>query len=131
MAYNFRRLSILFDNNEWRQRGEKMILALNNLIIKYPTSFGIWSCLLQEIITGTFEIVLVGDKYSVIYKELLEQYIPHKVLMASKKAESAYPLLANKPISEPPLIYLCSNYTCHNPVISVTGLISLINSTNN
>ena len=131
MAYNFRRLSILFDNYEWRQRSEKMTLALGNIISRYPTSFGIWGCLLQETIVGTFEIALLGDKYNIIYKELLQQYIPHKVCMASKKAESAYPLLANKPISEPPLIYLCSNYTCHNPVISVTGLISLINSTNN
>ncbi len=131
MAYNFRRLSILFDKKEWLQRSEKMVLALGNMIPRYPTSFGIWGCLLQEIIVGTFEIALVGDKYSIIYKELLEQYIPHKVLMASKKADSRFPILANKPISEPSLIYLCSNYTCHNPVISVTGLISLINSTNN
>jgi uncharacterized protein YyaL (SSP411 family) len=131
MAYNFRRLSILFDNNEWRQRSEKMVLAVGNIVPKYPTSFGIWGCLLQEIIVGTFEIAVVGNQNTHLHADLLKQYIPHKVLMASKKVVTGFPLLANKPILEQPLIYLCSNYTCHNPVISVTGLISLINSTNN
>lgn len=131
MAYNFHRLSILFDKNEWRQKSEKMVMASGNAFIRYPTSFAIWGCLLQEITCGTFEIALVGNEYNKIYKELLEKYIPHKVLMVSKKAESGFPLLANKPTTELPSIFLCSNYTCHNPVISVIGLISLIDSTQN
>jgi uncharacterized protein YyaL (SSP411 family) len=131
MAHNFHKLSILFDKKEWSQRSTAMILSIGNSITRYPTSFGIWGCLLQEKINGTFELSIVGDKYIPVQAELLKQYFPHKVLMAAKKAEPGFPLLANKPSTDPPSIYLCSNYTCHNPVNSVGELISLINSAQN
>jgi uncharacterized protein YyaL (SSP411 family) len=131
MAYNLYRLSILFDKKEWKQRSNSMVSTLVNVITKYPTSFGIWACLLQEIITGTAEIAVVGTDFISLQTELLRQYIPHKVLMATKKAIPEFPLLANKHSTDSASIYLCSNYTCHNSVISVKDLISLIDSTNN
>ena len=128
MAYNLHHLSILFDKKEWEQRSVDMISSLGKAITRYPTSFGNWVCLLQEIIAGTNEIALVGNDFSAIQAELLHQYIPHRVLMASKIADSTFPLLAEKPVKNTPAIYLCSTYTCLNPVFSAKDLISLINS---
>jgi len=132
MAYNLHRLSILLDKKEWGERSIDMLEKIGNAITKYPTSFSLWSCLLQEKIFGTLEIALISNKNSSMFlTELLALYLPHKVLMEGKKEISRYPLLANKPISDVATIYLCRNYTCHNPVFSVKDLISLINSTNN
>ena len=41
-----------------------MIRSLNNIIIQYPTSFGVWAILLMEIIDGTKEIVVIGGYFS-------------------------------------------------------------------
>jgi len=131
MAYNLHHLSILLDEKEWGQRSVDMISSLGRAITRYPTSFGNWACLLQEIIAGTNEIAIVGTDISNIHKELLRQYIPHKVFMATQIGGSTYPLLAEKLVTNTPQIYLCRNYTCLNPVFSAKDLISLVNSAKN
>ncbi len=126
MAYNLWQLSILLDKNQWRDQSMDMIAGLGRAISRYPTSFGNWACLLQEMIYGTNEIALIGSNNEVL-REVLSGYIPHRVLMASGDAQQAYPLLAGKPGSKTPVLYLCRNYTCLNPVFSAKELISLIN----
>ena len=127
MAYNLHHLSILCDKKEWGQRSLSMVSSLGNAITRYPTSFGNWASLLQEIIAGTNEIALVGKDFSALHRELLAQYIPHKVLMAAGAANPAFPLLAGKLTTIRPTIYLCRSYTCLNPVFSAKDLMLLIN----
>ena len=127
MANNLHQLSILFDKKEWKQRCSDMTSSLGNAITRYPTSFGNWACLLQEIIAGTNEIALIGNNFSGLLTELLGEYIPHRVIMASHAANPGLPLLANKPMTKNPAIYLCRNYTCLNPVFSAKELMLLIN----
>ncbi|MBL0069862.1 MAG: thioredoxin domain-containing protein [Chitinophagaceae bacterium] len=127
MAYNLHQLSILFDKRDWEQRCLAMTSSLARAITRYPTSFGNWACLLQEIIAGTNEIALIGKDFSGIHNELLGQYIPHRVLITSETANPVFPLL-EKPVAETTAIYLCRNYTCQNPVFSAKELMLLINS---
>ncbi|MEP6700927.1 MAG: thioredoxin domain-containing protein, partial [Bacteroidota bacterium] len=127
MAYNLHHLSILFDKKEWEQRSISIFSSLGKAILRYPTSFANWACLLQEIIMGTDEIAIIGNDFSGIHTELLGQYFPHRVLMASEKADPEFPLLAEKPVIDTPAIFLCRNYTCQHPVFSAKDLISLIN----
>jgi uncharacterized protein YyaL (SSP411 family) len=128
MAYNLWQLSILFDNNVWKQRSLDMVSSLGRAITRYPTSFANWACLLQEIIEGTNEIALIGDDFSTEHTRMLAEYIPHRVIMASNIPDTAFPLLAGKPAALTTVIYLCRNYTCLNPVFSAKELILLINS---
>lgn len=127
MAYNLHLLSILCDESDWGQRSRAMLTSLGNAIIRYPGSFGNWTCLLQEIIQGTNEIAITGENLSVLHREILKQFIPHRVMMVTEKPDNNYPLLAGKQISENPTIYLCRSYTCLNPVFSAKELMSLIN----
>jgi uncharacterized protein YyaL (SSP411 family) len=129
MAYNLHLLSILFDKKEWGQKSVNMITSLGRAITRYPTSFGNWACLLQELIAGTNEIALVGKDFSDIQTSVLKQYIPHRVLMSTSTEDSTFGLLRGKPVTNTTTIYLCSNYTCKNPVFSAKELISLINNT--
>ena len=131
MGYNLHQLSILFDKKEWEQLSIRMIFGLGKAITLYPTSFGNWACLLQEMIAGTNEIAVVGTDFSLFYQELLKFYIPHRVLMASNLASSTFPLLVEKPVTNTSTIYLCRNNTCLNPVFSAKELIMLINSPQN
>ncbi len=131
MAYNLYQLSIFFDLPEWKQRSLNMAASLGNAITRYPSSFGIWCSLLQEIVTGTSEIVVVGGNFQVIQQEIINYYLPHKVLMASIGPIPGFPLLAGKSGGERTTIYLCRSYTCLNPVFSAKELISLINRPQN
>ncbi|HEV7782355.1 MAG TPA: thioredoxin domain-containing protein [Chitinophagaceae bacterium] len=131
MAYNLWHLSILFDRNEWKQRSLDMVLGLGGAVSRYPSSFGNWACLLQEISAGTNEIALVGSEFSAVQSELLSAYIPHRVFMAAGKEDPVYPLLAGKPAAGRAAIYLCRNYTCQNPVFSAKELMLLINRPQN
>lgn len=127
MAYNLHQLSILFEKKEWKERSEKMIASLGQAIVRYPTSFGIWACLLLEKIRGTDEIVMTGVDYSSYHIDLLKQYFPHRVLMVTGNPDPAYPLLDGKPVSAGISIWLCKDFVCLPPVTTIKQLISLIN----
>ena len=126
MAYNLHHLSVLLDKRGWGEQSRAMILSLGRAIARYPVSFGNWVCLLQETIHGTNEIAIIGEGYADLHRELLQEYIPHKVLMASKKPLKNYPLLTDKQPLENPAIFLCRNYTCRLPVFSTKELMLLI-----
>jgi uncharacterized protein len=128
MAHNLYYLSILFDKKDWKKRAFDMVSSLSKVVITYPTSFGNWACLLQEMTTGTYEIALTGNNFAKLHADLLHQYIPHKVLIASATLNPDFPLLADKPVTNPPSIWLCKNFSCQHPVSTIEELISLINS---
>jgi uncharacterized protein YyaL (SSP411 family) len=126
MLYNLHHLSILFDQHEWKHRAGKAVLSLGNPIINYPTSFAVWGCLLQEIIDGTQEIAVVGEKSSLLIAPILAEFIPHKVFMAPSKITGSLPLIKGKSYSNPALIYLCKQYACKQPVESLDELLKLL-----
>jgi uncharacterized protein YyaL (SSP411 family) len=130
MANNIYRLSILLNIPEWKIRTEKMISSLNHTIIQYPTSFGVWAMLLVEIVEGTEEVIVIGKEPSVLAKQVLEEYIPHKIFLVSKTGKEQLPLLTGKTPIERTLIYLCHEYSCLKPVTEVNQLLALINERN-
>ena len=127
MADNLYRLGILLDRADWKEQSAGMIAALGNAITRYPTSFGHWACLLQEMTRGTDEIAILGEDYEKILYDVLNEYVPHRLLMASGKVQDGYPLLAGKKGGEKTTIYCCRNYTCQIPVFSAKELMLLIN----
>lgn len=126
MAYNLYRLSILFDRPEWKEKSRHMVEGLLQVIIKYPTSFGVWGSLYQEMTMGTYEIAVTGKNAGNVIKQVLNEYIPHRVFMASEVA-SEWPMLSGKTLGERTSIWLCEQYRCNAPVGSVDELITLIN----
>lgn len=131
MAKNLWQLSILFDKPEWRQQSADMTASLGNAIVRYPTSFGNWAGLLMEFVTGTNEIAIIGEEAGPLRSQVLQAYIPQRVIMSSSLADNAYPLLAGKPAGDKTSIYLCRSYTCQRPVFSVNELMLLIDKNKN
>jgi uncharacterized protein YyaL (SSP411 family) len=126
MAQNLYKLSIIYDRGDWRSRSEEMTLALGEVVLKYPTSFGVWLSHLFEIIFGTNEITVLGKGTQMYLGKILSLFIPFKLVMGAEKPDPKYPLLAEKPDSEGICIYLCRNYACRQPVDSVAGLLDLL-----
>ncbi|MEP6512541.1 MAG: thioredoxin domain-containing protein, partial [Parafilimonas sp.] len=129
MAYNLIYLSIIFDNKQWGNRGEAMLHLLGNLIIRYPTSFGFWSCVLQSVVVGIYEIAVIGNNYQNLLKEILSLFIPSKVIQSSIDSEPEFPLLQNKKSNSlKPLIYVCKNYSCYQPVEGVAAMKKILDT---
>jgi len=128
MAYNLFQLSILFDNPGWKERCLNMVSSLGLAVYRYPVSFGVWACLLQEITTGSLEVVITGEKYEELRAYFFEKYLPHRVLMSSAIEYAEFPLLANKVSGKQTLIYLCKDFVCQQPVETIERFMSLINS---
>jgi uncharacterized protein len=127
MAYNLYQLSVYFDKREWRNRSVNMISSLGLAISRYPASFGIWASFLLEMASGTLEIAILGNNYKKLQLDLFNHYLPHRIMMASDAENDVFPLLAGKISPENPLIYLCKDFACQQPVDSITRFMSLIN----
>lgn len=120
MATNLYRLGILLDKEDWRKRAEEAVQVIGEVPVKYPTSFGVWLQLLYEMQKGPSEIAIVGDEYQQFLNELLQTYLPHRLVMAAPVASPAYPLLAYKKAAGKTHLFLCRNYVCQQPVFTVS-----------
>lgn len=126
MAENLYHLSFYFSVPEWKERAMKMVNALGNAVVNHPTSFGAWACLLQEMVMGTAEIAIVMPDPREMHRQILQQYIPHKILMCSATGNDDFPLLKGKNPDRNPGIFLCHNYQCKAPVNTLENLIALL-----
>jgi uncharacterized protein YyaL (SSP411 family) len=127
MAGNLYRLGILLDKPDWKERSDRMVSALGQTIISYPTSFGYWAAQLLERTAGTVELAIVGKEPFKIHQQLLRFFIPHRVLMVSLEGGSGFPLLTGKRVTGPAEIFVCKDYACLQPVTSAEAVMSLIN----
>jgi len=126
MANNLYRLGLYFDESRWKEKSVQMISSLANAIVRYPTSFGVWACILLEISIGTNEIVVISEESQRILTQVLKEYIPHKIIMSGSDGSNSFPLLSGKEKNKEAALYLCRDYTCENPVPSISALIDLI-----
>jgi uncharacterized protein YyaL (SSP411 family) len=124
MAYNLYHLGILLDKPDWHKRAEGMVNAMGEVPVKYPTSFGVWLSLLYEMLKGTAELAIVGEEYQQFLNEILQTYLPQKLVMAAPDALLEYPLLADKKVSGKTHIFLCRNYVCQRPVTTLKEAIN-------
>ena len=126
MACNLYKLGLYFDENVWQERSFKIIRSMGNTIVRYPTSFGFWDCLMQEIVEGTNEIAIISTDFNRTLTEVLKKYIPHKIIMSGTDGSNSFPLLSGRENTGKVTVYLCRNYTCEKPVSSVSELLDLI-----
>lgn len=126
MAYNLYRLSIVYNRQDWKERTNQALIAIGDIVLKYPTSFGVWLSLLFEVFSGTNELAIVGKESKNYLGKIQKLYLPHRLTMASPHPDPSYPLLAGKPDSKHTFIYLCRNYACQQPVSTISELVTLL-----
>jgi uncharacterized protein YyaL (SSP411 family) len=102
-----------------------MLRSVFNAIKKYPTSFSVWAGVYLIQTAGINEIVVTGQHIKKIVNEVLEQYIPNKVLQSNIE-ENEMPLLQKKQYKKDALIYLCRDYSCKEPLTKVSELLNTI-----
>ena len=126
MAINLLYLAKVFDEINWFSISEKMISRLEQLIVKHPTSFGVWATGLQWLIEPVNEIAIMGNNPSPVLTEVLGSYVPNKILQSSANSDSNFPLLTQKNVTSGVQIYLCRDYACLQPLTTANELLKLI-----
>ncbi len=126
MAENLYYLSVVFNQPDWFQNAQKMSHSLLTAIVRYPTSFAIWASVLLRQLYGVNEIVVTGTGFNSIRDQLMQQYIPGKILQCSAFPNKAFPLLDGKKYDSGALIYLCKNYSCKPAVKTPEELFLLL-----
>ena len=125
MALNLQYLGIVFNESSWIERADQMVATLSNAIIKYPTSFGIWSSFLQQKANGIKEIVLTGKEIMQSLPIVINKYVPNKIIQTSTKKNNL-PLIDNKFVEEENTFYLCENYCCSQPLTDLEAFLAIM-----
>lgn len=118
------RLGVLYDQQNWIDVAEQLFSNVFPHIKKYGSAYSNWAIQLSELVFGTNEIALTGEKAESWRSELDKQYIPNKITLGGTK--SSLPLLTNRQGLESKA-YLCRNKTCSLPQNSIESLLELIN----
>lgn len=126
MALNLFYLSKVFNNQEWKILSMNMLKELNEVVIKYPTSFGIWISFIQQVVFEIQEIVLTGKTVKDMLPLVLKKFIPNKIIQTTTKENNHFVLLANKFNEEKNLFYLCKNYRCNRPEDNIEKFLASI-----
>jgi uncharacterized protein YyaL (SSP411 family) len=122
MAENLFYLSVVFNEPGWYDIAQKITVALGTAIIKYPSSFAVWASLLLKQTFGINELVIMGTRFKHLRDQVLEQYLPGKIVQAALTDNPNYAMLEGKNPGNETLIYLCRQYACKAPVASIGSL---------
>lgn len=127
MTQNLFYLALALNEPGYRQRAEKMLRSLYPAMEKYPGSFGCWAGIYLRQSAGIAEIAVTGISTGALLQEILQEFIPNKVLQSTGSGEpESMPLLENKPVGDKPAIYVCRNYSCLAPVFTTGELAGLL-----
>ena len=119
-------LSVIFELQEWREMSANMVGGLRKIIVKHPSSFGVWSCLVQQLVFGSPELIVTGKSVDEKLISVLNLYIPNKIIQVSGVINDTFPLLREKLFGDDFLIYICKEYACQPPVKTAEEIKSLL-----
>lgn len=125
MAGNLLYLGIVFDEQHWHIRAQRMLQVLSKTFFTHPSSFALWANLYQAQAAGLHEIVVTGRRNSQAVNDLLKHFVPNKILQSSTD-QQFFPLLLEKEYDTDLTIYLCKDYACLQPAQDVAEIIPLL-----
>ncbi len=127
MAQNLLYLSKVYDLKAWEERSVNMLQAIGKNILLHPLSFGNWALQVQAMIAGIPEIVVTGVSAGDVKAEIVQHYIPSRILQFALSPNDDFPMLKEKIFDKRnAMIYLCRNYSCEKPVKSAEQLFLLL-----
>lgn len=126
MLANLQYLAKVFDLPAWAQKAEDMLQSMGKAIVRYPSSFGVWAGELMKKQLGMAEIVVIGEEAERLRKEILAIFIPDRIVQSATRENRAFPLLRDKLPHSDTKIYVCQDYTCQQPVLTVGEMMGQI-----
>jgi len=124
LARNLYQLGKLLANDDWIEHGQKTASRVKNAFLADPSYLSNWGCLISDLMVPTAEIVISGENYLSVRKEIDSVYHPNKVICGSGEASTLPLLQGRNPVAGETMIYLCYDKTCQLPSNSVSEIIS-------
>jgi uncharacterized protein YyaL (SSP411 family) len=116
MARCLFRLGTMLDKEEWREMASQMTSKLASTISSEPTYMSNWGILFSEITEGLNEVVIIGNEFDEVRKEIQSSYLPFCIYMGAK-TDSDLPLFEGREsVDGKTKIYVCRNKVCKLPV---------------
>ena len=130
------RLALLTGENGYRESAARVLRRLGTTLEKHPYSFARSLSALDFYLSTPKEIAIVGDRATPATQSLLQTvyslYLPNKVVVQTDRPDTAppeIPLLASRPLRDgKSTAYVCSNFTCKEPVTASDALLAQLRS---
>jgi uncharacterized protein YyaL (SSP411 family) len=115
MLQNLQILYLVFGEEQYQAKAERMLGQMRESIRKFPQSFGQWATMSLGLGAGWQEIAVIGPDYEKKAQKLLQQFSPQTWIMAAPEGLEGFPLLENRGQKDKTLIYRCQNFACQQP----------------
>ncbi|MDW7690741.1 thioredoxin domain-containing protein [Flammeovirgaceae bacterium SG7u.111] len=126
MATNLHWLGLIFDDVDYTQLSEQMLLQVGKILgseLRYMSNWAALACLK---LSAPAEIAIVGEECHVFAQAISERFFPNKIILATTE-DSNLPLLKNRTaVDGKTTIYVCENKACQLPVHSVEEALDLL-----
>ena len=126
------RLAKLTGNEAYRGEAARIFEIMGAAMAQQPTGFGRMLSALDDLLTPSQEVAVVGSLEDARTQALLEEvrrhYLPHTVVaLREPDSENPLPLLEGRGLVDgEPAAYVCENYACRLPVTGVEALRQLL-----
>jgi uncharacterized protein YyaL (SSP411 family) len=126
IALALARLSIYFDESQYQNILERMLLTMKDSVRLHSTSFSRWAQVMQQQTLGMREIVCVGEQAEIFAQELQAHYLPNTIYMVSKQGDETMPLLEGRYNQGGTYIYVCTKQICQAPFKTVQEVLAFL-----
>jgi uncharacterized protein YyaL (SSP411 family) len=125
------KMAALLGDDSLRRKAVTIFRLLREPLGSYPSAFGRMLGALDLYLSAAKEVVIVGDPASddtqALTAEIWKRYLPNKVVGpwngVDQLALDLIPLLKDRTaIAGRPTVYVCENFTCKQPVNTVSDL---------
>lgn len=113
------KLGYYFDNPEFHQMANRMIVIVQSNIGKQLSSYTNWMQAINWLQYGFKQIIVCGEDALAFKLQLHQLYIPNSIVLAVTKPAPMVPLLFDKDIDAKTTIYICTDKTCSLPLYSI------------
>jgi uncharacterized protein YyaL (SSP411 family) len=115
----------VLENKYWIETANSMLNRISDAISSYGSAYSQWLKIALNNTHLSYEIIISGDNYESLYKELQMHYLPNLLILAGAN-NSKLPMLQNRFVENKTYIYPCVQKTCKMPVENIDELLRIL-----
>ncbi len=124
MTWNLIHVGTHFYDYELINKGKLILAQVNELIQQKPEYMSYWGALSLELSGAFAEVVIIGDDYMELGREMNTNFLPGKIITAAKTPLQT-PLFEYKDtVGGKTTIYVCYDRSCKRPVYTVVDALA-------
>lgn len=126
MSNNLLIMGICMGSNDMLEQATYMIKQMGASAIRYTSSFGYWSLLLQRYTAEQKLVICTGPDADLLSIGIRKQFIPQGFVITAKKEIEGLEVLESKVSENSNSVYVCTQYACLPPVDNAESALILI-----